>query len=72
MVISKHNLQSYLTKWVRRFTWYHPVKNSVLRFKILIRQSHATEGFVVQNVDTAPSIHEYLGEFITSHLRVYH
>ena len=27
---------------------------------------------VVQYVNTASSIHEYFGEFITPHLRVYH
>ena len=48
------------------------MKNSVGRFKTLVCQPHATEGLIIQNVDTASSIHEYLGELITSHLRCHH
>ena len=72
MTISKNNLQSYLADWISRFTRHHPMENGVRRFKILICQPHTTEGFIIQDVDTAPSIHEHLGELITSNLRRHH
>ena len=31
-----------------------------------------TEGFIIKDIDTAPSIHEYLGELIPSDLRCDH
>ena len=30
------------------------------------------EGFIIKDIDAAPSVHEYLGEFIPSHLRCNH
>jgi len=30
------------------------------------------EGLIVQDVNAAPSIHEHLGELVTSHLRRHH
>ena len=72
MIISKSNLQSYLTNWVRRFTRHHTTENNIRRFKIFICQPHATEGFIIKDIDTAPSIHEHLGELITSNLRRHH
>ena len=65
----KHNFQSNLTYGICQFTWYHTMKNNVGWFKILVCQPHATEGLIIQNVDAAPSIHKYIGELITSHLR---
>ena len=72
MIISKSNLQSYLTNRISRLARHHTVKDGVRWFKILICQPHATEGFIVKDIDTAPSIHEYLGELIPSNLRCHH
>ena len=72
MLISKSHLQSYLTNWACRFTRHHAMKDGVRRFKILICQPHATEGFIITDVDTAPPIHEHLGELIPSNLRCHH
>ena len=48
------------------------MENSVGWFKTLVCQPHATEGLIIQNVDTASSIHEYLGELIPANLRCHH
>ena len=72
MIISKSKLQSYVTNRVSQFTRHHTMKDRVRQFKILIREPHMPEGFVIQDVDTTSSIHEHLGELITSNLRCYH
>ena len=48
------------------------MKDGVRRFKIFIRQSHAMEGFIIKDIDAAPSVHEYLGKLISSDLRCDH
>ena len=48
------------------------MKDGVRRFKILIYQSHAVEGFIIKDIDTASSIHEYLGELVPPNLRCHH
>ena len=45
------------------------MKNSVGLFKTLISQPHPAERLIVEDVDAAASIHEYLSEFISTNLR---
>src|SRR4051812_48994211 len=72
MTIAEDHFKGYLTNRVRRLARHHPVEHSIGRFEILIYQSHATEGLIIQDVNAAPSVHEHLGELITSHLRCHH
>ena len=48
------------------------MEDRIGRLKIFICQPHATEGFIIMDIDTIPPIHEYLSELITSHLRRHH
>ena len=48
------------------------MKNSVGLFKTLISQFHPAERLVVEDVDAAASIHEYLSEFVSTNLRCHY
>ena len=48
------------------------MKNSVGLFKIFIRQSHPAEHLIVENVDAAASIHEYLSKLVSTNLRCHY
>ena len=48
------------------------MEHSVRRFKIFICQPHATESFIIKDIDAAPSVHEHLGELISSDMRCDH
>ena len=72
MLISKSDLQVYLTDQIRRFTRYHAVKNSVGLSELLVCQPHATKGLIIQDIDTTAAVHEDFGEFVATHLWCYH
>ena len=48
------------------------MKYSVGLSKTLISQSHPAERLIVEDVDAAASIHEYLSEFVSTNLRRHH
>ena len=46
--------------------------NSIGLAEVLINQPHATESFIIKDIDAASSIHEYLSKFIAPNLRRHH
>ena len=48
------------------------MKNSVGRLQILISQPHAPKGLIIEDIDAATPVNEYLSEFISTNLRCYH